>query len=134
MAADLPANFHDSAYAHGAPVVQVAQAAQPKCDLTSDRRYKIGNTGQTLVVKPDADPKQTTYTLETPGSDPVKLEVLVKVPTNSVSIVTFANKSVLTESSRPGIKSLYKDAQGKSHTLVREGAAPAASTPQCRLT
>ncbi len=138
MAIDLPpdisVNFQATAY--GSPVVQVAQAAQSGCKAANgSQSYKVGNTGNTLVIDEDKSGKAAYSLLKADGtSSPLKVNVAV--PSAMVTIVTFTDNSILTQyhikdGRGQNMASMFKDAQGKTHALIEP--KPQASAPGCNL-
>lgn len=140
MAIDLPpdvsANFQATAY--GSPVVQVAQATQAGCNApaaSGTQRYKIGNTGNTLVVENNKSGKPA-YSLVKADGTSSPLKVNVAVPSTMVTIVTFTDNSILTQfhmkdSKGQNMASTFKDAQGKTHALIEP--KPQAAAPGCTV-
>ena len=139
MAIDLPpdvsANFQATAY--GSPVAMVAQATQSGCSAPASgtQRYKIGNTGNTLVID-NSTAGKPAYSLVKADGTSSPLKVNVAVPSTMVTVITFTDNSVLTQfhmKDRKGqnMASMFKDAQGKTHAIIEP--KPAATAPGCAI-
>lgn len=125
MPVDLPANFQETA--HGAPVVQIAQASVPKCTQGAEATYKVGTTGQTLTVGKNTQ-GQATFTLKNADGTATPLKTgAPPISSPTLTIAVFTDKSVLTvfNMSKPNgsaMPSTYKTADGKTHTLTQDTA------------